>query len=232
MQKSIKRLALSGLAVSLAVALGACGLVSNFIPDQPLDNPMGVGGAELELALESGDSDISVQAVSNVFSATASSSFANQAVDVPSGLEPSGFKEDIGIGKSFVLATLAPETDLPAALTLTNAALDLKVSDETYTVTDSYNSGDALSVSFARGACSLTDAQTTCTYSAVDASVNLLKMRLSGNNFLNLFSLLNEGTADNAAEFKLSLSFDSDNALPADSTIVVETQTANGTLTF
>jgi len=230
MKKSFKASYLALLGLSLMTLLSACGLVKAFIPDQSLENPLGIGGQELELSLDSNSESITVQASDNVFVGTLNTSFTNQDVDIPSGLEPGAYSEDIGMASSFTLSSVA--TDLPDQLVLNSASLELGVADESKNISESFVSAADLNITFTRGNCTLAGTTNTCTYTTDTADISLLGVSISGRNFDTLFGIITEGTASNTASVGLTLSFETDNDLPADSQLVIQTETANGTLTF
>lgn len=229
MKKSCHSLALVALGLSLMLLLSACGLGQAFIP-QSLDNPLGMGGQALELALGTSSESITVQAGTNDFVGSLTISFANQEIAIPSGLEPVAYSENVSIESRFTLSSVS--SDLPAQLTLSSAQLELTVSDESKNINEAFASVSDLGIEFDRANCSPVNTVTTCTYTANVAAIPLLDVSLSGSNFSNLLSILTEGGADNTANLELSLSFDSDNDLPADSQLVVDTTTADGSLKF
>lgn len=237
--KNLKQLGLITVASMLIGTLSACGLVRSLIPDQDVTNPLGLDGKELEL-VHSSDASLVSQAVSDNYEGAFSTEFADQDIDIPSGLEPSTLEEMIGIAAMLEISSDTTSVDsFPNTTTLNAITLSFSVTDGsgTPTVEQSFSANEGLNVSYTRTdkPCNspMNAGKANCAvYETSAAQVDLLKVSISGGNFDMLYGILTGGGSPNSVTGSIAVSFASDSGFPDDSSLIVTAKTSAGKILF
>lgn len=218
-----------GMLTALVTLLGACGLVNSFIPDQPVNNALGLDGKEVELGQQ--PSLLAPQQAAT-YSGQLTATFADfDASDVPDAVNPNTLKEILGIEPSFEVTAAAAENDFAPELTLSASELSLSISDASGpTINKSYGSEDNLGIAFTKGDCEVA-ALTMCTYTTSLTEVVLLSLSIGGADLDRLYKeILTDNDSPNGVSGSFSLELDG--TVPAGASVKVTLDTQGGTLTF
>ncbi len=223
------------------VIVGALGLLvsacSALIPDQTLNNPLGLNNKTINLNSVS-TAGLATQAASTTtFSGSTTTTFPDQDLSgVPSWANPNGFTSDI----SATGVTIKPgdATTLPQTLNVTRITFGLKVTDGSGAPSFnwSYDSGSTPQqiLVLTRGTCGPTVAD-GCTYSVAAGSDlsdvgKLIVVSFSQSQVTTLMDIIGGGTSPNDVTANASVTVDQ--ALSGAGDMDITLGNATGTLTF
>ncbi len=194
---------------ALALLVSAC---SALIPDQTMNNPLGLDNTTLALNSVSTAALNQQAATSTTFSGSTSTTFPNQDLSSkPSWANPNGFTSDI----SALGVTIKPgdATTLPQTLHVTRVTLALNVADGSGTpsFTWNYDSG-ALSqiLVLTRSSCSTTMAD-GCTYTVQagsDLNGAFVPVSFTASQVSTMMTIIGGGTSPNDVTADASVTVD------------------------
>lgn len=204
-KRPVGLLVLSGLTM-LSLLLGACSLL---IPDQTINDPLGIEGAKVDVAVGAGSSALTTLATGT---GTASGSFE----DISTPISPASFSVTLPFaGTATVVASSGPQ---PATITLSDFVLKVTVSDAqntaSFTLTPSVSA-------------TLTQTSGT-TYSISNVSIS---GALGSSEVASLNTVITGG-GTNSVTATLTLTATSSPDLPAGSTISLTFQGTTATIGF
>jgi|GEM_PF-5199738 len=226
------------------VIVGALGLLvsacSALIPDQPLNNPLGLNKQTINLNTVS-TAGLATQAASTTtFSGSLATSFPDQDLSKkPSWANPNGFTSDI----SATSVTIKPgdATTLPKTLNVTRVSFGLAVKDGSGapSFTWSYDSGATPQqiLVLTRGTCSTAVAD-GCTYDVAAGSDlsdvgKLIVVSFSQSQVTTLMDIIGGGTSPNEVTANASVTVDQALAgLTSGGSMDITLGNATGTLKF
>ena len=224
------------------VIVGALGLLisacSALIPDQTLNNPLGLNNKTVNLnSVSYAGLSPQVAATSTTFSGSMTTTFPDQDLSSkPSWANPNGFTSDL----SATSVTIKPgdATSLPATLNVTRVTFGLNVADGSGTPSFnwSYDSGSTPQqiLVLTRGTCGPTVAD-GCTYSVAAGSDlsdvgKLIVVSFSQSQVTTLMNIIGGGTSPNDVTANASVTVDQGLTSATDMDITLGN--ATGTLTF
>lgn len=222
--------------LGLTIALSACGLVNSFIPNQDVQDPLGLDGqpVTLDAVQPAGQAALAPQALSvQVSGAFVGHAFNDVDVsDIPAGIGPKRLVVDVALGTT---ATLSSATGaLPDTVMVTAADLTLTVKDGTGSPTvDVAASAEAttglLTLEKLDPSCV---AATGCDYSVTPADPDdaLITVDAKGSAFSDLWKIVTTGDQTNSVSGSFTLTLGSN--VPADVSAEVTFSAPTGTLMF
>ncbi len=211
-------LALSGL-------LAAC---NSFIPDQPVANAFGLDGQRLDLRLVGGEGLV-MAVVSDLYRTELAASLDDlDTSEIPGWVDPASLSEVLGLEPEVVVTAVA-STAWPALLTVTGAALELRIEDASSEPLEKRFSADGLALRFERQSCG---AALTCRYQAQAEGLALMTLLLFGPDLDRLYEILGDGDSPNPVSGSFALTVSSDAPLPSGAILSVTLDTSEGVLTF
>lgn len=222
------------------VIVGALGLLvsacSALIPDQTLNNPLGLDQQTIALDSVSTAGLAQQAAGSTAFSGSMNTTFPDQDLSSkPSWANPNGFTSDIAA----TTVTIKPgdNTTLPPTLNVSRVTFGLAVQDGSGTPSFnwSYDSGTKSQILvLTRDSCGATAAD-GCTYKVAKGSdltdvAKLIVVSFSQSQVTDLMTIIGQGTSPNKVTADASVTVDQ--ALSGVSEMDVTLGNATGTLTF
>ena len=213
---------------AVALALAAC---NSFIPDQPLTNAFGLDGVQLELTpTDTAARGLAPQQAQSLRFAGEISAFLDDidASDVPGWVNPATLRETLGLERELRL-TVGLSGGCPSAVTITDAALELSITDPGGTSLAKSFSASGLAFTFERSS----QGALECSYQAEVDAVALLTLLLQGSELDTLYNdILANGQQPNEVAGSFALTVSSDEPLPTDATLRVTLSSSEGLMTF
>lgn len=216
-----------------ALVLSGCGL----IPDQPVDNPLGLDGVDVTMTAVSTAAAPQAIATSTDFSGSVDASFADlDTSSIPSGVVPSTLTAGINLGAQATIysSSAVAASDFPDTTTLTAASLDLTITDgngsPSTSVSASASDAGGL-VQLSKASCAAQAVGWSCTYDAalVGGVSSMLTVTVS-SNFGQLWTIATAGGSPNTVRGTYAVTLDT--GVPSDADVTVTLVSPQGTLSF
>lgn len=210
---------------ALVVLLSACGALNSFVPDQEVDNALGLDAQVVTLS--KADAQLQVQATES-FTGSVSTEISDiDTSEIPDWVSPSALEEVLGMEPRLSVSSLDAGS-LPDTLELSAASLSITVSDGQASLSADFAS-DGLDTEFTLEGCGVG----ACSYTVNLGFVTLMQIVLTGQDLATLYDdILTNGDSPNQVEASFGLSLTSVNGLPADAEVTLTLRTDEGVLKF
>ena len=223
-------------AVAITALLSACGVLNNFLPDQTLDDPLGIDGQEVILEPAGVAPAVAPQQTQGTWSQSATTSLDDiDTTDIPNWVDPATLFVDVGFEATVTFTSLnaLDGSEFSETFTFDDAAItNLTISDDdssqTVELPTFSTPGDA-TVRLQKDAC--TSPPVECTYTATSGLADfVIPIEIAGANMDALYDILTSGSQTNTSSVTLELT--ATGTAPDDTTITVVIDAPTGTLTF
>ena len=217
---------------ALAVVLSACGLVNALVPDQDVNDPLGIDGQTVTL---SANSSALGSASTQALSLNVASNFAGEFDDIdtsefPAGVHPKEMLLDVALRATAILTSATGV--LPDEVEVTAASLTLTVADGSGSPSVTVGAtagGGLLTLEKIDSSCVAIDG---CAYTVTPAVGHdtLLSIDATGQDFLKLWSIATSGSEPNTVAGTFGLELEPN--VPQDTLVEVTISAPTGTFKF
>ena len=232
----MRRIATWLTAGAVTALLSACGVLNTFLPNQTLDDPLGIDGQEVILEPGAVAPAVAPQQTQGTWSQGASTSLEDiDTSDIPDWVDPAALFVGVGFEATATLSSLSAVDGEAFSNTFTFGAarlIDVSITDDQTSQTvnlPSFSTPDAASVTLQKGTCTTPPVQ--CTYTATSGLADfVIPVEIAGADMDTLYDILTSGSQTNTSTVTLELT--ATGTAPDDTTITVIIDAATGTLTF
>lgn len=220
-----------------ALLLSGCGLLGGLVPDQQVNDPVGLNNVDVTMTAVSTAATTQAIATATDFSGSADGSFADfDTSSIPSGVTPKSLTAGIDLGAQATIysSSAVAASDFPDTTTITAASIDITVTDGngTPSTSASASASDAGGlVQLSKGSCAAQAVGWSCTYDAalVGGVSSMLTVTVS-SNFGQLWTIATAGGSPNTVSGTYAVTLDT--GVPSDADVTVTLVSPQGTLSF